>query len=280
MSKDDGLSHCNERKRKAEDDSEQNGNGEIIESSLNAPCSIANQSNDGCVAQGNKQRCWIERMSNTYKRVYWFDPESGDSVWERPQELDPESTESVLERPQASASSSSSSPSTSSSAASVIEPLLLKHREALLPIVSDPLVMSHIGRGVPWTEKDLDKQLRWSEMEWGQDHDKDGRAFYWAIVLDGSCLGFIGFYKYKPTDPYVLRVLLGRAAQGKGLGSRALKEALHQVHTLRPSLASVDGAAHDNNPGGAAVMLKAGFVEMGKGLIGKIPVKNFRFFFD
>lgn len=265
MSEAEGLSQ-NERKRKAKDDYAEEIANDAVESAMNALPSLAKQSADEDISQGKKGRCWEERMSRTYKRAYWFDPESGESVWERPQE---------------SVSSSSSSSSSSCSPSSmVIEPLSFKHRDALLSIVSDPSVMSHIGKGVPWTAKDLDKQLSWSEKEWGEDRDRDDRGFYWAIMLDGSCSGLVGFYKYKPTDPYVLRVLLGRAAQGKGLGTRAVKEALRQIHTFRPSLVSVDGAAHDNNRGGAAVMLKAGFVETGIGFIGKIPVKNFRFYFD
>ena len=199
-----------------------------------------------------RSRAWEERYSRTHSRVYWFDEESGESVWEKPSDLStPES--------------------------SIIEPLGFKHKEALLPVVSDAAVMSHIGKGRPWTERDLDKQLTWSEQEWTSDHDNPGRGYYWAILFETNAVGFVGFYRYKPEDPYVLRILLGKSAQGKGLGTRSVKEALMRLRALRPDLEFVDGAAHENNPGGAAVMIKAGFVSVGIGCIGRTPVKNFKY---
>lgn len=37
----------------------------------------------------------------------------------------------------------------------------------------------------------------------------------------------------------------------------------------------LDGAAHSENPGGAALMLRAGFIEQPEGFIGKQPVRRF-----
>ena len=154
-----------------------------------------------------------------------------------------------------------------------LTPLTTQHEDDLSGVVADAKIMRHIGRGGVWSAAKLHNPLRESESEW-KDGSRGTRGYYWAIVVDNRTAGFVGFHRARVGVPYAMRIVVGPDYQGRGVGAAALLEALARFEIAEPGV-RITGAAHADNRGGAAIMLKVGFRETGPGRIGNTPVRRF-----
>ena len=150
----------------------------------------------------------------------------------------------------------------------------MRHFDDLLPIVSKPEVMRFIMNGKTWTPDKLKEKLEMSDADWRGQVAPAHRGYFWAVRDGGRAVGLVGFFRRHENGPFEFRVFLDNTLQRRGLGSRATREALRRFAELVPAT-PVEGAAHADNPGGAALMRKVGFTDAGPGTIGRHQVQKF-----
>lgn len=149
-----------------------------------------------------------------------------------------------------------------------ITPISTKHKEGLLPIVSNIDVMKYIKKGEIWNETKLIEFLKWGSHDMKKEPIKND-SFYWTILNNKNkdIVGVIGIHKWKsiPTklnkykDEFYTTRFLNPDYQGKGIGTYVMALALEQFFTLRPDKKMVLSLSLTHNIPSHKSLMKIGF---------------------
>ncbi len=136
-----------------------------------------------------------------------------------------------------------------------MEALTAAHAEAMFPVLSDPALYTYLDDAPPISVDDLRAVYR--RREAGRSPDGTERWFNWMLRLPEE--GYIGFVQASMAHPQACWVgyLLCRAAQGRGLATRAVACAIDHLRAqgAQRLLASVEA----ENRASIALLERLGF---------------------
>lgn len=145
----------------------------------------------------------------------------------------------------------------------------------ILRLTADKEVMQFIGNGKPWSEKKVDKFIKYN-LEENDYEDKDRTQYYYKIVVDNLFTGIIGFHEQE-NDKYVLTVYLMRSKQGKGYFSEALKLLTKKIKKHKPGVEKIYSQVYPTNEKMLNIMNKKYFFN-GDFRLGRVNLKEYIIF--
>lgn len=157
----------------------------------------------------------------------------------------------------------------------VIRPIKFRDLNQLLMIVKDKSVMSNIGQGKIWSKEKLTNYIKTGEQDWKEN--KNPREYVAFTIVDEEDTP-IGIVQWKLVDDqYMARIFLARDRQGKGVGTKALKQSIKYIQDHGLKHRSFIAEVHEHNQASEKALLKVGFKYKKMGQIGKHKVKIFEY---
>jgi RimJ/RimL family protein N-acetyltransferase len=144
-----------------------------------------------------------------------------------------------------------------------LSPLTLKDADDLLEIYNEEGTYQYMAQGTKWAREKVEKFLAFCELDELLDVTKR-ENYYWGVRVGRKLVGYVGVHTVKYNQQqrkkeFFVTFVIANVWRGKGLGPRALSEAMRLFHISTPQVEHLYADVHESNERSSIALQKAGF---------------------